>query len=46
MNLQEALKILVIYNKWRRGSDDVELPGPKEIGEAIDVAINILKGLK
>jgi hypothetical protein len=41
MTEQEALKILIGHNKWRRGADTEMLP-PKLIGEAIDVAIDCL----
>lgn len=45
MTLQEAIKILEKYNKWRRGAE-ITQPNPKLIGEAIDIAINQLKQLK
>lgn len=45
MTLQEAIKILEKYNKWRRGAE-IPQPNPKLIGEAIDIAINKLKQLK
>lgn len=41
MSKDEALKILIEYNKWRRGADTEMLP-PKLIGEAIDIAIECL----
>jgi len=44
MNEKEAHKLLEYYNRWRRG-DDIEMPNPKEVGEAIDVAIDALKRL-
>lgn len=54
MTTTEAAKILAEFNKWRRGeppynwSDDPkkrkELPyTPKQIGEAIDVAVEAMK---
>ena len=43
MTLQEALKVLEYHQKWRHG-DEVEQTD-KELTEAIDIAINILKGL-
>lgn len=45
MTLQEAIKILEEYNKWRRGAE-IPQPNPKLIGEAIDIAINQLKQIK
>lgn len=42
MNLQEALRILKNYQKWRLGAE-IDAPNPKEITEAIDIAINIIK---
>ena len=45
MTLQEAIKILEEYNKWRRGAE-IPQPNPKLIGEAIDIAIHQLKQLK
>lgn len=46
MTLSEARKILVRYNAWRRYDGPLEQtptqPEPKEIGEAIDLAISVL----
>jgi len=42
MTTQEAVEVLEQYNKWRRGAE-IEMPDPKRIGEAINVAINALK---
>lgn len=41
-NIKEAVKLLQHYNRWRRGAD-VEMPRPKEIGKAIDTAIEYIK---
>lgn len=41
MTKEEALKILIEYNKWRRGAETPMLD-PKIIGQAIDVAIECL----
>lgn len=41
MSKDEALKILIEYNKWRRG-DESQMLDPKIIGQAIDVAIDCL----
>lgn len=46
MTLTEARKVLERYNNWRKYDGPLEQsptqPEPKEIGEAIDVAIEIL----
>lgn len=42
MTNTEALEILEQYQEWRRGAD-TEMLGPKDIGKAIDVAIDALK---
>jgi hypothetical protein len=45
MTLERIIEILTIHNNWRRGSD-VETPYTiKELGEAIEGVVNILKGL-
>jgi len=44
MTLQKAIEILAIYQRWRLGSDD-EPPKPKEITEAIDIAIRLMSQL-
>lgn len=46
MTRKEALKILHIYQKWRRGSETIPMPHPKEIGIAIDVAIRELRKIE
>jgi hypothetical protein len=40
MTYQEAIKTLKTFNDWRRGAEGVEQPGPKLIGEAIDIVTN------
>ena len=42
MTGKKAIKILKYANRWRRG-EDIKMPDPKELGEAIDVAITILE---
>lgn len=42
MTGKQAIKILKRANKWRRGAE-IKMPDPKELGEAIDVAITILE---
>lgn len=44
MNLQEAIKTLEYYNKWRLGAE-LDQPNPKEITEVLEIAINLLKQL-
>lgn len=44
MNLQEAIKTLEYYNKWRLGAE-LDQPNPKEITESLEIAINLLKQL-
>lgn len=43
MTKEEALNILVEFQKWRRGAE-IPMQEPRIIGEAIDVAIAVLKG--
>jgi hypothetical protein len=45
MTLNEAIEILENYNKWRTGSE-VEIPSPRKITEALNIAIHQLKQLK
>lgn len=40
--LLSTLEILVIYNVWRGGEDDAEIPDPKAIGLALEHAIEVL----
>lgn len=42
MTTQDAIKVLVEYNKWRMGAD-TKMPDPKVISEAIEIAIKELK---
>jgi hypothetical protein len=44
MDLKEAIEVLKNYNLWRRGSDEIPMPKPIKIGEAIDVVIKEVKG--
>ncbi len=44
MTLKQAIKILIRTNKWRRGAE-IEMPEPKEYGEAIDIAIAIMEAM-
>lgn len=40
-SIKEALLILEHHQKWRRGAD-IDMIEPKELGRAIDVAIEVL----
>lgn len=46
MTIEEAKNILIQLNKWRR-DDNIpnayEMPDPKDIGIAIDIAIDVLE---
>lgn len=40
MTTRQAIKILKRFNRWRRGE---EMPDPKQIGLAIDKAIEVME---
>ena len=42
MTIKQAIKILIRTNKWRRGAE-IEMTDPKEFGEAIDIAIDVME---
>lgn len=42
MDVQEALRLLECYNKWRKGAD-VKMTNPKDLSEAIDTIVNEFK---
>lgn len=44
MTIKQAIKILILANKWRRGAE-IEMPDPKEFGEAIDIAIDVMEAM-
>ena len=44
MTIKQAIKILITANKWRRGAE-IEMPDPKEFGEAIDIAIATMEAM-
>jgi len=46
MTIPEAITIIKAYNKWRRADEDTEMPDPKQLGLAIDLAIDTLKQSK
>lgn len=42
MKTEKAIEILIAHNRYRRGETDDFMP-PKEIGIAIDKAVEIMK---
>jgi len=44
-NLQHAIWTLRQFNFWRRADEDMEQPDPREIGRAIDAAIESMEEL-
>ena len=42
MDVQEALRLLECYNKWRNVAD-IKMPNPKDLSEAIDTIVNEFK---
>ena len=51
MTTKEAVQVLREFQAWRRyqggpGTDGPDHPGPKEVGEALDVVIGVLGGLE
>ena len=44
MTPAEVVANLRVFNDWRRGElDDLSMPDPREIGEAIDTAIEMIE---
>ena len=44
MTPTEAAAKLRVFNDWRRGElDDLSMPDPREIGEAIDAAVEMIE---
>ena len=46
MTKEQTIKMLLKYNKWRKGKTEVMPYTPKEIGEAIQAAITFIKKAK
>jgi len=44
-NLQHAIWTLREFNLWRRSDEDMDQPDPREIGQAIDYAIEAMEEL-
>jgi hypothetical protein len=45
MKTEKAIQVLRDYNLWRRSDEDMEQPDPREIGRAIDTAIESMEEL-
>ena len=47
MTPAEVVANLRVFNDWRRGElDDLSMPDPREIGEAIDTAVELIERLE
>ncbi len=44
-DIQTTIQVLRDYNLWRRADEDMEQPDPREIGRAIDAAIEAMEEL-
>ena len=42
MDAERAIAVLENHNKWRRGGD-IPMQEPKDIGEAVDIAVAVMK---
>ena len=45
MKTEKAIQVLRDFNLWRRADEDMEQPDPREIGKAIDAAIEAMEEL-
>lgn len=43
MTIKQAIRTLELFNRWRRGDETLKMQDPKKIGQAIDLAINVMK---
>jgi hypothetical protein len=43
MTPSEVAAILRQFNEWRRGNEDIPQPDPREIGAAIDAAVEMIE---
>ena len=43
MTPTEVINILRQFNEWRRGDEDIPQFDPREIGEAIDAAVEMIE---
>ena len=46
MTTAEVAAKLRAFNEWRRGDEEIPQPDPREIGEAIDAAIEMIERMK
>lgn len=46
MTPAEVATILRAFNEWRRGDEDIPQFDPREIGEAIDAAVEMIERLE
>ena len=47
MTPAEVVANLRVFNDWRRGElDDLSMPDPREIGEAIDAAVEMIERME
>ena len=46
MTPTETTTILRQFNEWRRGDETTAQPDPREIGEAIDAAIEMIERMR
>ena len=46
MTPTETTTILRQFNEWRRGDDDIPHPDPREIGKAIDAAVEMIERME
>jgi hypothetical protein len=42
---QKTIQTLRDFNLWRKGNEDMDQPDPREIGQAIDEAIEAMEKL-
>ena len=42
LQVEQLVQRLQRYNEWRRGSETIEQPHPRQIGEDIDEAVSLL----
>ena len=46
MTTAEVAAKLRAFNEWRRGDEEIPQPDPREIGEAIDAAIEMIERME
>jgi len=46
MTPTDHLAILIRFQKWRKGDDEIEQPDPRDISEAIDYAIQCCEAIQ